>query len=448
MKFTDLGIIEPILKSLHAEGYETPTPIQQQAIPILLKGTDLLGCAQTGTGKTAAFSIPILQLLHERGFGQKGKRVLKVLILTPTRELASQIGESIRNYGKGLNLTHAVIFGGVNQNPQIAQMRQGVDIVIATPGRLLDLMNQGYIKLDTIDFFVLDEADRMLDMGFIHDINRILPKLPKKRQSLFFSATMPLSIANLANSILTRPEMVKVDPVSSTAEKVKQEVYHVVKSMKRNLLKHIIESKNMQQVLVFSRTKHGADRITRELAKVNIPASAIHGDKSQGAREKALAQFKDRKIKVLVATDIAARGIDIDSLEWVIEFELPNEPESYVHRIGRTGRAGASGTAISFCDIDERPYLKDIEKLIKFKIKEIAEHPFPINSRDEQEHEANKGKPKPQQNRGGRQQSGGGQRKSGNNSSRTGQGSKSASNSGGAKRSGNNFKPRRPSQGA
>lgn len=448
MKFTDLGIIEPILKALHAEGYESPTPIQEQAIPILLKGTDLLGCAQTGTGKTAAFSIPILQLLHERGFGQKGKRVLKVLILTPTRELASQIGESIRNYGKGLNLTHAVIFGGVNQNPQIAQMRQGVDIVIATPGRLLDLMNQGYIKLDTIDFFVLDEADRMLDMGFIHDINRILPKLPKKRQSLFFSATMPLSIANLANSILTKPEMVKVDPVSSTAEKVKQEVYHVVKSMKRNLLKHIIESKNMQQVLVFSRTKHGADRITRELAKVNIPASAIHGDKSQGAREKALAQFKERKIKVLVATDIAARGIDIDSLEWVINYDLPNEPESYVHRIGRTGRAGASGTAISFCDIDERPYLKDIEKLIKFRVKEISEHPFPINSRDEQEHEVNKSKPKPQQNRGGRQQSGSSQRKSGNNSGRSGQTSKSTSNSGGTKRSSNNFKPRRPNQGA
>lgn len=431
MKFTELGIIDTILKSLHDEGYENPTPIQEQAIPILLKGTDLLGCAQTGTGKTAAFSIPILQLLHQRGFGQKGKRITKVLILTPTRELASQIGESIRTYGKGLNLTHAVIFGGVNQNPQIAQMRQGVDIIIATPGRLLDLMNQGYIKLDTIDFFVLDEADRMLDMGFIHDINKILPKLPKKRQSLFFSATMPLSIANLANSILTKPEMVKVDPVSSTAEKVKHEVYHVVKSMKRNLLKHVINTKDMQQVLVFSRTKHGADRITRELAKANIPASAIHGDKSQGAREKALAQFKERKIKVLVATDIAARGIDIDSLEWVINYDLPNEPESYVHRIGRTGRAGASGTAISFCDIDERPYLKDIEKLIRFKILEISDHPFPINKGDEDEHEANKGKPKPVHNRGGRQQSGGnrsggGQRKSGgsdrgnSNSKRTG----------------------------
>ncbi|MBI3135384.1 MAG: DEAD/DEAH box helicase [Bacteroidetes bacterium] len=406
MKFTDLGIIDTILKSLHAEGYEKPTPIQQQAIPILLKGTDLLGCAQTGTGKTAAFSIPILQLLHERGFGDgKGKRTLKVLILTPTRELASQIGESIRVYGKGLNLTHAVIFGGVNQNPQVAQMRQGVDILVATPGRLLDLMNQGHIRLDTIDFFVLDEADRMLDMGFIHDINRILPKLPKKRQSLFFSATMPLSIANLANSILTNPEMVKVDPVSSTAEKVKQEVYHVVKSMKRNLLKHVIHEKAMQQVLVFSRTKHGADRITRELAKAGIPASAIHGDKSQGAREKALAQFKERKITVLVATDIAARGIDIDSLQWVINYDLPNEPESYVHRIGRTGRAGASGTAISFCDIDERPYLQDIEKLIKLKIPVIANHPFPINERDEADHEANKGKPKPVHNRGGRQQS-------------------------------------------
>jgi len=425
MKFTDLGIIDPILKALHAEGYETPTPIQQQAIPILLKGTDLLGCAQTGTGKTAAFSIPILQMLHERGFDGKGKRVLKVLILTPTRELASQIGESIRTYGKGLNFVHTVIFGGVNQNPQVATLRQGVDIVVATPGRLLDLMNQGHIKLDTIDFFVLDEADRMLDMGFIHDINRILPKLPKKRQSLFFSATMPLSIANLANSILTKPEMVKVDPVSSTAEKVKQEVYHVTKSMKRNLLKHVITEKDMQQVLVFSRTKHGADRIARELAKVNIPASAIHGDKSQGARERALAQFKERKIKVLVATDIAARGIDIDQLQWVINYDLPNEPESYVHRIGRTGRAGASGTAISFCDIDERPYLKDIEKLIKMKVPEILSHPFPINSQDEVEHEINKGKPKPVQNRGGRQQNG---QRSGN--SRNGQGQKRSSSSG------------------
>lgn len=404
MLFNQLGINETILKNLSDEGYQNPTPIQQQAIPILLKGKDLLGCAQTGTGKTAAFSIPILQLLKERGFGDGKKRFLKALVLTPTRELASQIGESFKVYGKGLNLTHSVIFGGVNQNPQVAQMKQGVDILIATPGRLIDLMNQGHIKLDTIDFFVLDEADRMLDMGFIHDINRILPKLPKKRQSIFFSATIPLSIASLANSILTEPEMVKVSPVSSTAETIKQEVYHVMKSMKRNLLKHLITEKKMQQVLVFSRTKHGADRVARELAKANIPASAIHGDKAQGARERALAQFKERKIKALVATDIAARGIDIDSLEWVINFDLPNEPESYVHRIGRTGRAGANGSAISFCDIDERPYLKDIEKLIKIKIQEVKEHPFQINARDEAEHEANKGKPKPNQQGRGRNQ--------------------------------------------
>ena len=417
MQFNQLGIAQTILNNLIQEGYEQPTPVQSQAIPILLKGRDLLGCAQTGTGKTAAFAIPILQVLNERGFGTGKKKFLKALVLTPTRELASQIGESFKVYGKGLGLTHAVIFGGVNQNPQVAQMKQGVDILIATPGRLIDLMNQGVIKLDTIDFFVLDEADRMLDLGFIHDINRILPKLPKKRQSIFFSATMPLSIANLANAILTDPEMVKVNPVSSTAELVKQEVYHVMKSMKRNLLKHIIAEKKMQQVLVFSRTKHGADRVARELAKANIPASAIHGDKAQGARERALSQFKERKIKALVATDIAARGIDIDSLEWVINFDLPNEPESYVHRIGRTGRAGASGTAISFCDIDERPYLKDIEKLIKLKITEITEHPFQINARDEAEHQANKGKQKTGQQQGSKR----GNSNRGNNSKRSAQ---------------------------
>ncbi|MBL7900288.1 MAG: DEAD/DEAH box helicase [Crocinitomicaceae bacterium] len=393
-QFKDLGIIEEILKSLFQEGYKKPTPIQQQAIPIVLKGTDLLGCAQTGTGKTAAFAIPILQLLHLRGFSKPGKKFIKALILAPTRELATQINESFKAYGRELNLKSTVIFGGVNQNPQVGSLKQGIDILVATPGRLLDLMNQGHIKLDTVDFFVLDEADRMLDMGFIHDLNRIIPKLPKKRQSLFFSATMPLSIANLANSILTKPEMVKVNPVSSTAEKVSHEVYHVMKNMKRNLLKHIIGQYKMQQVLVFSRTKHGADRIARELAKANIPASAIHGDKTQASREKALSQFKERKIKALVATDIAARGIDIDLLEWVINYDLPNEPETYVHRIGRTGRAGASGKAISFCDIDERPYLIDIEKLIKQKIKVIEEHPFQINERDIQEHQANKNKPK------------------------------------------------------
>jgi len=387
MNFTDLKIIEPILNALVAEGYTKPTPIQEKAIPIVLNGTDLLGCAQTGTGKTAAFAIPILQLLASKKEEQRGKRRTKVLILTPTRELASQIGESFKTYGKGLNFVQMVIFGGVNQNPQVNTLKNGIDILIATPGRLLDLMNQGHVHLDSIEFFVLDEADRMLDMGFIHDIKRILPKLPKKRQSLFFSATMPLSIADLANSILTKPETVKVDPVSSTADTVKQEVYHVLKGMKRNLLKHLIDEKKMDSVLVFSRTKHGADRITKELAKVNIPASAIHGDKSQGARERALSQFKERKIKVLVATDIAARGIDIDDLKWVLNYDLPNEPEAYVHRIGRTGRAGASGTAISFCDIDERPYLKDIEKLIRKLVPEIKEHPFPITQKDEDEYQ-------------------------------------------------------------
>ena len=399
MNFSDLNIIAPILSAINEQGYTKPTPIQQKAIPIVLKGTDLLGCAQTGTGKTAAFSVPILQMLDARRQGeQRGKRQTKVLILAPTRELASQIGESIKVYGKGLNFVHTVIFGGVNQNPQVNTLRNGVDIVVATPGRLLDLMNQGHVRLDNIEFFVLDEADRMLDMGFIHDIKKIILKLPKKRQSLFFSATMPLSIADLANSILTNPEMVKVDPVSSTTDLVKQEVYHVLKPMKRNLLKHLITSKNMDSVLIFSRTKHGADRIARELAKANIPASAIHGDKSQGARERALAQFKERKIKALVATDIAARGIDIDELKWVINYDLPNEPEAYVHRIGRTGRAGASGTALSFCDIDERPYLKDIEKLIRKQVPEVKDHPFPITQKDVDEHQPG---PKPGQRQQG-----------------------------------------------
>jgi ATP-dependent RNA helicase RhlE len=413
MSFSDLNVIAPILKALHDEGYTKPTPIQQQAIPIVLKGTDLLGCAQTGTGKTAAFSVPILQMLHERRDpDQRGKRKMKVLILAPTRELASQIHDSIKTYGSGLNFTSAVIFGGVNQNPQVGALRNGIDILVATPGRLLDLMNQGHVALHDIEFFVLDEADRMLDMGFIHDIKKVIAKLPKKRQSLFFSATMPLSIADLANSILTKPEMVKVDPISSTTDLVKQEVYHVLKAMKRNLLKHLIQSKQMDSVLIFSRTKHGADRIARELAKAGIPASAIHGDKSQGARERALAQFKERKIKALVATDIAARGIDIDELKWVINYDLPNEPEAYVHRIGRTGRAGASGTALSFCDIEERPYLKDIEKLIRKQVPEIKDHPFPITQRDVDEFQ-----PTVKQQRGPRPQrqqgQGHGQKKSG-----------------------------------
>ncbi|MCO4814293.1 MAG: DEAD/DEAH box helicase [Flavobacteriales bacterium] len=380
MKFTELGLLPEILGSLEKLGYSEPTPIQQQAIPLALQGKDILGCAQTGTGKTAAFSIPLLQLISKSRNDNSSKRPIKALILTPTRELAAQIADSIRDYGKGLGLKHVVIFGGVSQGPQVQRLREGVDILVATPGRLLDLMNQGYINLNHVDFFVLDEADRMLDMGFIHDINKILPKLPKQKQTMFFSATMPLVIADLAKKILHRPEQIKVDPVSSTADTVKQVVYHVLKPQKKDLLKHILNDKAITSMLVFSRTKRGADRLAKVLDKANIPSAAIHGDKSQGARERALAEFKAGKKRVLVATDIAARGIDIDSLAYVLNYDLPNEPETYVHRIGRTGRAGASGLSISLCDIDERPYLKDIEKLVNKKIDVINDHPFPITN--------------------------------------------------------------------
>ena len=380
MKFTELGLLPEILGSLEKLGYSEPTPIQQQAIPLALQGKDILGCAQTGTGKTAAFSIPLLQLISKSRNDNSSKRPIKALILTPTRELAAQIADSIRDYGKGLGLKHVVIFGGVSQGPQVQRLREGVDILVATPGRLLDLMNQGYINLNHVDFFVLDEADRMLDMGFIHDINKILPKLSKQKQTMFFSATMPLVIADLAKKILHRPEQIKVDPVSSTADTVKQVVYHVLKPQKKDLLKHILNDKAIISMLVFSRTKRGADRLAKVLDKANIPSAAIHGDKSQGARERALAEFKAGKKRVLVATDIAARGIDIDSLAYVLNYDLPNEPETYVHRIGRTGRAGASGLSISLCDIDERPYLKDIEKLVNKKIDVINDHPFPITN--------------------------------------------------------------------
>ncbi len=380
MKFTELGLLPEILGSLEKLGYSEPTPIQQQAIPLALQGKDILGCAQTGTGKTAAFSIPLLQLISKSRNDNSSKRPIKALILTPTRELAAQIADSIKDYGKGLGLKHVVIFGGVSQGPQVQRLREGVDILVATPGRLLDLMNQGYINLNHVDFFVLDEADRMLDMGFIHDINKILPKLPKQKQTMFFSATMPLVIADLAKKILHRPEQIKVDPVSSTADTVKQVVYHVLKPQKKDLLKHILNDKAIISMLVFSRTKRGADRLAKVLDKANIPSAAIHGDKSQGARERALAEFKAGKKRVLVATDIAARGIDIDSLAYVLNYDLPNEPETYVHRIGRTGRAGASGLSISLCDIDERPYLKDIEKLVNKKIDVINDHPFPITN--------------------------------------------------------------------
>ena len=363
MTFEQLELIEPIQKALTKEGYTLPTPIQAEAIPYVLDGYDLLGCAQTGTGKTAAFSIPIIQnLYNERQHGKV--RGIKALILTPTRELAIQIGESFTAYGKYTGVRHTVIFGGVGQKPQTDALERGVDVLIATPGRLLDLINQGFISLKYLDYFVLDEADRMLDMGFIHDIKRILPLLPKKRQSLFFSATMPPEIERLAGTILHEPQKVEVTPASSTVDKIDQSVYFVEKAEKVSLLTHLLKDSSLESVLVFTRTKHGADKVARVLAKANIGAEAIHGNKSQTARQRALTNFKDHTTRVLIATDIAARGIDVDHLSHVINYELPNVPETYVHRIGRTGRAGRSGVAYSFCDAEEVPYLKDIQKLI------------------------------------------------------------------------------------
>ena len=377
MTFKELDLLPEIQAAIDQLGYERPTPIQEESIPYALKGQDILGCAQTGTGKTAAFSIPILQLIHQKG-EQKGRRPIQSLILTPTRELAAQIGESIRDYGKNLPIRYAVIFGGVGQGPQVDKLRRGVDILIATPGRLLDLMQQGHVNLNHVNFFVLDEADRMLDMGFIHDIKRILPKLPKQKQTLFFSATMPKTIAELAKNILSNPRYIEVSPVSSTADTIQQKVYHVLKTDKKNLIKHIIKEDKMDMVLIFTRTKRGADRLAKILDKANIPSAAIHGDKSQGARERALSEFKSGKKQVLVATDIAARGIDIDSLSYVINYDIPNESETYVHRIGRTGRAGASGMSISLVDVDELDFLKDIEKLIGKRVPVEENHPFPV----------------------------------------------------------------------
>jgi ATP-dependent RNA helicase RhlE len=377
--FDKLNLIDPILKALHAEGYTKPTPIQEQAIPILLQRKDLLGCAQTGTGKTAAFSIPILQLLHQDELYKKEPEGIKALVLTPTRELAIQIGESIQAYGKLLRIKHTVIFGGVSQKAQTDALRTGVDILVATPGRLLDLMDQRYIKLDRLKMFVLDEADRMLDMGFIHDVKKIIARIPAKRQTIFFSATMPPEIATLANTILTNPVRVEVTPVSSTANTINQQVYFVDKANKRHLLLHLLKERKIATALVFTRTKHGADRVAKDLNRAGVMAEAIHGNKSQNARQRALTNFKEQKIQVLVATDIAARGIDIDELSYVINFELPNVPETYVHRIGRTGRAGASGSSISFCDSEEKAYLKDIQKLIGKSVPVATDNPFPMN---------------------------------------------------------------------
>ena len=377
MQFQSLKIIEPILKSLLEEGYTEPTPIQIQAIPIVLQGNDLLGCAQTGTGKTAAFAVPILQLLSANKVNI-GKRKIRSLIVTPTRELAIQINESFKAYGRYTELKSAVIFGGVKQSAQVKTLQGGIDILIATPGRLLDLINQKYISLKDIEILVLDEADRMLDMGFIHDVKKILALLPTKRQTLFFSATMPPEIVKLSNTILYKPLKVEVTPSATTADTVNQYVYFVDKGNKNALLLYLLKDERIKTVLVFTRTKHGADKVVKVLVKNNIKAEAIHGNKNQNARQRALANFKAQTTRVLVATDIAARGIDIDDMEFVVNYEISNLAETYVHRIGRTGRAGANGTAFSFCDAEEKAYLKDIEKLISKKIPVISNHPFPL----------------------------------------------------------------------
>ena len=379
MSFENLNLIEPILKALKTEGYTIPTPIQERSIPIILQRKDLLGCAQTGTGKTAAFAIPIIQLLQEETTNVAAPRVIKALILTPTRELAIQIGESFTAYGKHVGLKHRVIFGGVPQNPQTNALKAGLDILIATPGRLLDLMDQGFVNLRNVKFFVLDEADRMLDMGFIHDVKKVIAKLPSKRQTLFFSATMPAEIQKLADTILSNPSFVEIKPVTATANLIRQSVYFVEKEDKRSLLLHLLEDKSNSSVLIFTRTKHGADKVSKDLIKMGIKAAAIHGNKSQNARQNALENFKNGEIRALVATDIAARGIDVEELSLVINYELPNVPETYIHRIGRTGRAGVSGIAISFCDAEEKAFLKDIHKLISKTIPVILDHPYAMS---------------------------------------------------------------------
>jgi len=376
MKFEDLQLIPEILRALKDEGYTEPTSIQEKAIPLVLNREDVLGSAQTGTGKTAAFAIPIIQHLAKRT-KPDGKRKITSLVVTPTRELALQIGESFTAYARYTPIKNTVIYGGVGQNAQTDALRRGVNVLVATPGRLLDLMDQGFISLNNIRYFVLDEADRMLDMGFIHDIKKIISKLPKSRQSLFFSATMPKNIVSLSNQILINPKKVAVSPVSSTAETIQQHLYMTNRDNKRELLLHILKDPSIEQVLVFSRTKHGSDRIVRNLRKKNIECAAIHGDKSQNQRQKALKSFKNGHIRVLVATDIAARGIDIDKLRHVINYDIPNESETYVHRIGRCGRAGENGISISICEPEENAYIRDIEKLIKKKIEVVQDNPFP-----------------------------------------------------------------------
>lgn len=378
MQFKELNIMPSIIRALEKENYEIPTPIQEEAIPVVLSGKDLLGCAQTGTGKTAAFAIPTLQILSEEKAPRWEKQNIRALVVTPTRELAIQIDESFHTYGQFLNLKTCVVFGGVSQKPQETSLRQGVDILVATPGRLLDLMDQKIVNIEHIKILVLDEADRMLDMGFIHDIKKILAKTPAKKQTLFFSATMPPDIAKLAGKILKSPVKIEVTPASTTVDSIDQYLYFVDKGNKKDLLLHILKNEKIDSTLVFTRTKHGADRIVKQLSRSKVVAQAIHGDKSQGARQKALNDFKNKRLQVLIATDIAARGIDIDELSHVINYDLPDVPETYVHRIGRTGRAGLGGTAISFCDFDEKEQLADIEKLIGKKLTEVKEHPYPL----------------------------------------------------------------------
>ncbi len=375
MLFSELGLIPPLAQAVAAEGYSTPTPIQERAIPHVLAGRDLLGLAQTGTGKTAAFALPILQLLAKEG-QITARRPIRCLVLTPTRELASQIGESFSTYGKNLPLRNTVIFGGVGMDAQKQALRSGMDILVATPGRLLDLIGQGLVDLRPLEVFVLDEADRMLDMGFIHDVKKVIARLPQVRQTLFFSATMPREAQQLADQLLKNPETVAVTPPSTTAEKVDQEVFFVEKADKRSLLVEVLADQSMSRVLVFSRTKHGANKIAEHLLKAKINAEAIHGNKSQNARERALAGFKSGRVRVMVATDIAARGIDVDAVSHVVNFDVPEVPETYVHRIGRTARAGASGMAITFCELEERPDLRNIEKLTRQAIPVVEGHPY------------------------------------------------------------------------
>ena len=378
MDFKDLNLITPLLKALQSQNYIQPTPIQQKAIPVVLQHNDLLGCAQTGTGKTAAFALPVLQLLYQQKEEGKSSKGIKTLILTPTRELALQIDESFNDYGKYTGLKHLAVYGGVSKYHQIKALRQGIDILIATPGRLLDLINQRCLSLHQIQIFVLDEADRMLDLGFITDVQKVVSQLPQQRQTLFFSATMPSEIVRLSKNILNNPVKIEVTPVSSTAENVDQAVYFVEKSNKRSLLIHLLKNNEIESALVFTETKFGADKLCYALQRENIKVQAIHSNKSQAERQKALHNFKNKSIRVLVATDIAARGIDIDNLSHVINFELPNVPETYVHRIGRTGRAGASGKAISFCGIEEKMLLRDIHKLIATPLPVVEDHPFHV----------------------------------------------------------------------